>query len=73
MIGFQKNKSERFLVNHNQIECIEMIPECKVVMMNHDYYLVRDKAEEIVQKIADYNAKVMDIHRRVTISDMRDD
>ena len=50
-----------------------MIPECKVVMMNHDYYLVRDRAEEIVQKIADYNAKVMDIHRRVTISDMRDD
>ena len=40
-------------------------------MMNHDYYLVRDKVEEIIQKIADYNAKVMDIHRELTIVDKR--
>ena len=29
MIVLQKMNGERFLVNHNQIECIEMIPECK--------------------------------------------
>lgn len=45
------------MVNHNQIECIELIPECKIVMMNHDYYLVKDTVEEIIQKIADYNAE----------------
>ena len=37
VIVLQKMNGERFLVNHNQIECIELIPECKVVMMNHDY------------------------------------
>lgn len=71
MIVLRKMNGDRFLVNHNQIECIELIPECKVVMMNHDYYLVRDKVEEIIQKIADYNAKVMDIHRELTIVDKR--
>ena len=68
MIVLQKMNGERFLVNHNQIECIELIPECKIVMMNHDYYLVRDTVEEIIHKIADYNAKVQDIHREITVN-----
>ncbi|WP_297196458.1 flagellar FlbD family protein [uncultured Flavonifractor sp.] len=71
MIVLQKMNGERFLVNHNQIECIELIPECKVVMMNHDYYLVRDTAEQIIQKIAEYNAKIQDIHREISVDDRR--
>ena len=69
MIELQKMNKERFLLNHNQIECIELIPECKIVMMNH--YLVRNTVEEIIQKIADYNAKVQDIHREVSVIDRR--
>ena len=51
LIVLRKMNNERFLVNHNQIECIELIPECKIVMMNHDYYLVKDTVEEIIQKL----------------------
>ena len=71
MIVLTKRNGESFLVNHLQIECIEMIPESKVVMMNHDYYLVMEKADEIIEKIAQYNAKVMDIHREITVVDRR--
>ena len=71
MIELQRMNKERFLLNHNQIECIELIPECKIVMMNHDYYLVRNTVEEIIQKIADYNAKVQDILRGVSVIDRR--
>ena len=71
MIVLRKMNNERFLLNHNQIECIELIPECKIVMMNHDYYLVRDTVEEIIHKIADYNAKVQDIRREITVVDKR--
>ena len=46
MIELRKMNNERFLLNHNQIECIELIPESKIVMMNHDYYIVRDTVEE---------------------------
>ena len=71
MIVLRKMNNEKFLINHNRIECIELIPECKVVMMNHDYYLVQDTAEEIIQKIAEYNAKVQDIHREISVIDRR--
>lgn len=66
MIVLRKMNNEKFLINHNQIECIELIPECKVVMMNHDYYLVQDTAEEIIQKIAEYNAKVQSTERSLS-------
>ena len=59
------------MVNHRQIEYIESIPESKVVMMNHDFYLVRESTDEIIQKIAEYNAKVLDIQREINIVDRR--
>ena len=62
---------ERFLVNHLQIACIETIPESKIVMMNHDFYIVRETTVQIIDKIAQYNAKVQDIHRQLTIMDRR--
>ena len=71
MILLTKRNEEKFLVNHMQIEYIESIPESKIVMMNHDYYLVRESVEEIIDKIAAYNAKVMDIHREITVVDKR--
>ena len=71
MIVLTKRNHEKFLVNHLQIEYIETIPESKIVMMNHDLYLVRETVEEIIDKIAKYNAKVMDIHRQISIEDTR--
>ena len=71
MIVLTKRNHEKFLVNHLQIEYIESIPESKIVMMNHDYYLVRETTEEIIDKIARYNAKVMDIQREIAVVDRR--
>lgn len=71
MIVLTKRNHEKFLVNHLQIEYIESIPESKIVMMNHDYYLVRESTEEIIHKIAEYNAKVLDIQREIAIVDRR--
>ena len=48
-----------------------MIPESKIVMANHDFFLVLESADEIIQKIADYNAKIQDIYREITITDKR--
>ena len=72
MIVLTKMNHERFLINHLQIECIEVIPESKIVMMNHDYYLVRETPDEIIAKSAQYNAKVQDVHRQITIEDRRE-
>ena len=71
MIVLTKRNHEKVLVNHLQIEYIETIPESKIVMMNPDYYLVRESTEEIIDKIAKYNAKVMDIQREISVVDKR--
>lgn len=69
MILLTKRNNEAFLLNHLQIQSIEMIPETKIVMMNHDYVLVKETFSEIIDKIADYNAKVLDVHRIVSVED----
>ena len=71
MIVLTKRSKEQFVVNHLQIESFESIPEVKITMMNHDFFLVRETVEEIIQKIAEYNAKVQDIHREITVTDRR--
>ena len=71
MILLTKRNQEKFLLNHQQIQCIEMIPETKIVMVNREYFLVEESIEEIIDKIADYNAKVQDIHRQITVVDRR--
>jgi flagellar protein FlbD len=71
MIVLTKRNGEKFLVNDMQIECIEMIPESKIIMMNHDYYLVLDTADEIMNKITEYHAKVQDVYRKITVVDAR--
>ena len=71
MIVLTKRNNERFLINHNQIESIETIPESKIVMMNRDYFIVKESPEDIIKKIQDYNAKVQDVHRIVTVTDKR--
>ena len=71
MIVLTKRSGEPFLVNHRQIECIETIPESKITMMNRDFYIVMETPEDIIQKIAEYNAKVQDVHREVTVIDRR--
>ena len=71
MIVLTKRNNERFLINHNQIESIEMIPESKIVMMNRDYFIVKESPEDIIKKIQEYNAKVQDVHRVLTVTDRR--
>ncbi len=69
MILLTKRNNEKFLLNHLQIQSIEMIPETKIVMMNHDYVLVKETLSEIIDKIANYNAKVLDVHRIVSVEE----
>jgi flagellar protein FlbD len=71
MIQLTKRNGERFLVNHTQIESIEMIPESKIVMMNRDYFIVREDPDTIIKRITEYSAKVQDVHRQLTIVDRR--
>ena len=71
MIQLTKRNGERFLLNHQQIESIEMIPESKIVMMNRDYFIVKESPDQIIRRITEYSAKVQDVHRALPIVDRR--
>lgn len=67
MIKLTKLNNEIFVVNCNQIESIEMIPETKIVLMNKDFYIVQEDIDEIVEKIIEFNAKITDLNKRIQI------
>ena len=71
MIVLTKRNGEKFLLNHNQIMTVEQIPESKIVMMNRDYFIVREDPDTIIKRITEYNAKVQDVHRALTVVDRR--
>ena len=71
MISLTKIDGKRFILNHNQIEHIETIPEVKITMMNREFYIVQESVAEIIKRIAEYNAKVMDIQREIMVTDKR--
>lgn len=67
MIKLTKLNNEIFVVNCNQIESIEKIPETKIVLMNKDFYIVQEDLDEIIEKIIEFNAKITDFNKRIQI------
>ena len=59
MILLKKLNGEEFVLNCAQIQMIEMIPEAKVVLMNKEFFIVQESAQEIIDKAVDYEAKVV--------------
>lgn len=62
MIVLTKLNNQQVLLNFSQIEAVELIPESKVVMMNGKFYLVKESAEEIIEKTIEYNGKIHCYH-----------
>lgn len=58
MIKLTKLNNEEFIVNSNQIQMIELIPESKIVLMNREFFVVRESEKEIIDKIIRYNAEI---------------
>jgi len=58
MIMLTKLNNEKIVLNSAQIESVEFIPEAKVIMMNGKFYIVKESAEEIIEKTIEYNGKI---------------
>jgi flagellar protein FlbD len=58
MIELSKLNGEPVLINPDQIEYIELIPESKVIMMNGKYHIVHEGKEEIVTRVIQYNRDI---------------
>lgn len=58
MIMLTKLNDNKIVLNCAQIESVELIPESKVVMMNGKFFIVKESAEEIIEKTIEYNGKI---------------
>ena len=59
MIILKKLNGEEFVINSAQIQMIELIPESKVVLMNHEFFIVQETPQEIIDKASVYEAMVI--------------
>lgn len=59
MIILTKLNGECITVNDRQIEYIDQIPESKITMMNGRYHIVRESPQEIVEKVIQFNRKIV--------------
>lgn len=71
MLKLKKLNGTTVVINCDQILAIELIPETKIIMMNHDFYIVQESVDVVMQKVIEYYAKILDVGRTITISDYR--
>ena len=62
MIVLTKLNNQQILLNCAQIEAVELIPESKIVMMNGKFHIVKESAEEIIEKTIEYNGRIHCYH-----------
>lgn len=67
MIKLTKLNKELIIINASQIESIEIIPESKIIMMNKDYFIVRESVDEIIEKTLEFSSKIFSSNREVTV------
>lgn len=58
MIMLTKLNGKKIVLNCSQIESVELIPESKILMTNGKFYIVKEGAEEIIEKTIAYNGKI---------------
>ena len=58
MIMLTKLNKQHIVINEDQVECIDLIPESKVIMMNGRFHVVKESPVEIRQKTIEYQGAI---------------
>lgn len=58
MIELTGMNGNPFILNDNQIEKIEEVPETVITLMNGNKYLVEESADEVVNKVINFRKKI---------------
>lgn len=65
MIELTRVNDTIFYLNCNEIERIELIPETAIILLNGKTYIVKNSAEEIIERIVQFNRKIHVINKSV--------
>jgi flagellar protein FlbD len=58
MIKVTRLDGLEYLINPDQIECIEINPDTTLVMLSGKHYIVREEAADIVAKIEAWRRRI---------------
>lgn len=58
MIKLTGINNKEFILNSDQIEKLEEVPESVITMVNGNKYIVNDSLDEIINKIIEYKRRV---------------
>lgn len=67
MIKLTKLNNEVFVINCNQIMTIDIIPESKITLMNKEHFIVKESVDEIIDKVVDYNKRLLEFRHSSVI------
>ena len=65
MIELTRVNDTIFYLNCNEIERIELIPETAIILLNGKTYIVKNSAEEVIEKLVQFNRKIHVINKSV--------
>lgn len=58
MIKLTKLNGDEFYINFYQIEKVECHPDTTITMMNGHVYVVKEKIDDVIQKMVEYNRMI---------------
>jgi len=64
MIKLTRLNGSEFYLNPDLIKSIEETPDTIITLMNDDRFLVREKAEEVIDKIVAFRVRVLQQSRQ---------
>lgn len=59
MIRLTKLNKSTFYLNPDLLKCIEETPDTVLTLANGDHYLVREKIEEVIDRIIAYRVRLL--------------
>ncbi len=59
MITLHKLNGAEFILNDNHIETIESTPDSVITLMNEKKYIVKESADEIINKMREYQLQIL--------------
>lgn len=63
MIKLSRLNQDVIVVNCDQIDYIESIPETRIIMLNKETHIVRESLDEVIEKAIEYHARIEAYYR----------
>ncbi len=62
MIRVSRLNGKEFVVNAELIQFLEETPDTVITLLNHEKIVVREKADEVIRRVVEYQKSIRGFH-----------